>query len=176
MSTLNGGVFDFDNLEDNEVLVSEIAGSLGKLCRFTGHCKVFYSVAQHSVLCSLMAKKHKMSKDLQYEALMHDAAEAYHGDPSRPFWASVGPEAARIKRAIEAAVRPKLGLSMEPDPIIKVIDNRMLTTEKQQLMVDCGLPWETDGFSPFDIIIKPWGWRRSTAEFIKAYAKLRRKP
>lgn len=59
--------------------LEEIAHSLGNLCRFTGHCQKFYSVAEHSVRVSLMVPP----EDAMW-GLLHDASEAYLGDVSAP--------------------------------------------------------------------------------------------
>lgn len=72
------GKFNFD-LVDNKYPIEEIAHSLSNLCRFTGHCNKFYSVATHSMLvASLVPNK------MALYALLHDAAEAYIGDIATP--------------------------------------------------------------------------------------------
>lgn len=61
------------------ICLEDIAHALSNQCRFSGHTKRFYSVAEHAWLCSYYAPVH-----LAAEALMHDAAEAYLIDIPRP--------------------------------------------------------------------------------------------
>lgn len=75
----SGRVLDlFD--PDPEVLdIQVIARALARLCRYNGHSKRFYSVAEHSVLVSSI-----LPKDLKKWGLLHDAAEAFLGDVVSP--------------------------------------------------------------------------------------------
>ena len=58
----------------------DIACALGNLCRFGGHSRVFYSVAQHSVIVSRLVEDRRGDVEDVFAAFMHDASEAYLGD------------------------------------------------------------------------------------------------
>lgn len=76
---VGGGRFYIKDMSKNSVDYYGIGTALSKLCRYTGNCDFFYSVAQHSVLVSEL-----VHPSIALEALMHDAAEAYLGDVSTP--------------------------------------------------------------------------------------------
>lgn len=76
----SGILFDVFNPKAEDIRIIDIAHALSNLCRYGGHCPKFYSVGQHSVLCSLQPG----TPQEQMEALMHDASEAYLIDLPRP--------------------------------------------------------------------------------------------
>lgn len=73
--------FHFNEAGTDEIRIFDIAVSLSHLCRFTGHLRGFFSVAQHSLL---VAEKMPGTPEDKLAALLHDAAEAYCGDLSSP--------------------------------------------------------------------------------------------
>jgi len=76
----SGIIFDVFHPKAENIRIIDIAHALSNICRYGGHCPKFYSVAQHSVLCS-----EKPGTPLeQMEFLMHDASEAYLIDLPRP--------------------------------------------------------------------------------------------
>jgi hypothetical protein len=113
-----------------DVRLEDIAHSLSNQCRFNGHCKQFYSVAQHSVLASFY-----VPEEYAVEALLHDAAEAYVGDMIRPLKAMV-PEFVAIDDRVDAVIRQRFGLPAKmSEPVIK-IDMILCATERRDLLVD----------------------------------------
>src|SRR3954465_12827051 len=81
MVTYLGNRIDPTKLSPEDIDIEDVAHSLSQICRFAGHTRTHYSVAQHSVLLSLLDD---LPWHLQKAALLHDASEAYMGDVPRP--------------------------------------------------------------------------------------------
>src|SRR5512132_670129 len=62
----------------------DIAQALSNQCRFGGHCRSFYSVAQHSCLLSDLLDAREAEPPALLSALLHDAPEAYLVDLPHP--------------------------------------------------------------------------------------------
>ncbi len=84
MTTFTGEDFQPVAPEIEKVNIKDIAHALSLICRGNGHLKHFYSVAQHSVNCSLEAKARGYSSKIQLVCLLHDGSEAYIADIVRP--------------------------------------------------------------------------------------------
>jgi hypothetical protein len=126
--TSQGRYFDLLQPESHNFPVREIAHALSNLCRFTGHTRRFYSVAQHSVLVSYMVpKKHAL------QALFHDASEAYLGDVSSPLKALI-PDYRMIERRVEHAIAECYGFQNPPPACIKRADLQALHIERRMLL------------------------------------------
>src|SRR4051812_12365507 len=67
----SGAWFDFAAPQSSPFTIEDIAHGLANICRYSGQCSRFYSVAEHSLLVSDVAV------GFELEALMHDAAEAF---------------------------------------------------------------------------------------------------
>lgn len=157
--------------------LGDIAVALANLCRFTGHTKAFYSVAQHSLLCSILCPV-----EMQFAALMHDAAEAYLGDVARPMkprtWINHptrGPILFKdAERAVADAICQAVGLpgGILEDDRIKATDDLALAMEARDLMgvdpTEWGLPG-LDRLPPARIV--PWPPALAAERFIERFAE-----
>lgn len=79
IQTLSGKHFNYLDIQQDDIVIEDIATALSHICRFAGHLPEFYSVGQHSVLTS-----HLVPQEFALEALLHDAAEAYLQDIPSP--------------------------------------------------------------------------------------------
>jgi hypothetical protein len=73
----SGRYFDLLDPLGSKFDITDIAAALGKICRFTGHCRRFYSVAEHSVMCSRYAPGSRgvVRPEMRVACLLHDASE-----------------------------------------------------------------------------------------------------
>ena len=70
IETVSGRKFYFLNPNPEDIDIEDIAHALSMQCRFTGHTKWFYSVAEHAIWVSYLVPVH-----LALEGLLHDASE-----------------------------------------------------------------------------------------------------
>lgn len=135
--------------KEEDIDIFDIAHTLSLLCRYGGHCREFYSVAQHSVHCAEQA-----SPENKLEALLHDATEAYLVDMPRPI-KQVLPGYKDIERNLDIVIRKKFDLPDVMTPEVHYIDNAVLATEKRDLMQPSERPW-ADLPPPYEFKITPW--------------------
>ena len=84
--TFTGRKVDIFHPSPEMVDIEDIAHALSMTCRFGGHCRDFYSVAEHSVLVEQIGRHalHCTFSRISMLLLLHDAAEAYIGDIITP--------------------------------------------------------------------------------------------
>lgn len=130
IQTHSGGQFHILDPRPEEINIEDIAHALSMLCRFTGHGRKFYSVAEHSYHASILDEKNPLW------SLMHDASEAYIADLNRPLkhFTQAGPAYMQVEKIVMDAICKKFGLSLKQPDSVHEVDNIMLFTEKDQLM------------------------------------------
>lgn len=169
METYTGRQFWPLNPMAADVDIEDIAHSLSNICRFNGHVREFYSVAQHCVQCAALLKTWGASLKIQAAGLLHDASEAYLCDVIRPVKRNL-PSYGEYEFAVLVEVGWRFQLSIEQlsDPLIQKADDVMLMTEADQLLPSRGATWSYRPCEPLsDWVIDPWTPRRAKAEFLK---------
>jgi len=149
IATWSGQKFYFDEPKKYDYTIDEIAHALAFQCRFNGHTKAFYSVAQHSILCYRLGKEIavirdiKLTKETTLALLLHDAAEAFIGDVVRPLKRSL-PDYQEIEGRIQLAIYDAFLIdkkSIQPIFVDKV-DLAALAYERKHFLLPFNHEWE----------------------------------
>ena len=165
--TVSSQSFNFIDPASNVIRVTDIAHALAHVCRFAGHTREFYSVAQHSVLVSLI-----VPPEDALTALFHDATEAYIGDVSSPL-KQLLPDYQAIEARLHADIFAKLGIPAELPASVKRADRILLATEQRDLIAPHDEEWsQLAGIAPLDECIAPLPpWQAATL-FLERYREL----
>lgn len=135
VQTFNGNAFDPKIKKINNIEIYDIAHALSNLCRYSGHCRKFYSVAEHSVLVSKIIQK-LWPEDLEaaWAGLLHDATEAYVGDITTPLKILI-PKFIEIEDtiALDIAKKFKIKWNKRTADRVKFADLAALSTEARLL-------------------------------------------
>jgi hypothetical protein len=168
IQTFTGKKFDPLNPNINDFCIEDIAHSLSLQCRFTGHCRVFYSVAEHSVHVS-----YQVPIEHALWGLLHDASEAYLTDLSRPV-KRIMPIYKQAEKRLQDLLIPFFGAelpTMQPE-CVTVADMRMLATERAQIMAT-GFEWEDlRGIDAYDLTLPCWGPLTAELAFLARFRQL----
>lgn len=170
IQTRKGRKFDLLNPTADAVDVDDVAFALARINRFTGHAHtghelgLGYTVAQHCVLtsqairdlCPHNLKGTRYEDLLALEALVHDAPEAYVGDVAAPLKAAM--RAIRhpyqspfdiIEERVWTAVAAAFRVPADANPLVKLVDLRLLATEARSFMYPVHPDWKST-VRPFD--------------------------
>lgn len=163
------------NAKVEDIDIEDIAHSLGNICRFTGHTREFYSVAQHCVHVAERAHRFTGGTTDRLHALLHDAHEAYLNDLSAPIKRQPSSEpycnaCDELQMVIEDAFElpPRSGHLHQ---LIVRADLDMCYLEGLQLIgdpTDWGIP-KPDWY----MRIHPWPPNKAQFEFLKLFRQLR---
>jgi len=138
IQTYSGKKFFPSAPKTEDVDILDIAHALSMLCRYGGHCKQFYSVAEHSVHASYaVASEHALW------ALLHDASEAYLVDVPRPIKPLLTGYK-ELEAGIMRAVCGRFGLPNDQPEDVARVDKALLYDERVANMAIAPEAWSTD--------------------------------
>ena len=169
IQTFSGRKFHLLDPHPSEVFIEDVAHALSLLCRYTGHVREFYSVADHSVRVSQVCDPQDA-----LAGLLHDASEAYLADLNSPLKHS--PEMSRYRtaeRRVQTAIAERFGVPAKKPPSVEVADRRLLVTEKRDLLSPNGPEWEYyREFVPLPETIHPRTSAQAEQDFLARFAQL----
>lgn len=155
-----------------DICIEDSACAMSLLCRFGGHCREFYSVAQHSVLVSHYCH----TADAMW-GLLHDASEAYILDIPRPLKRSQLMGGYRgLETLWMVAVCERFGLQFDMPESVAAADEVLLATELRDLMPQRRVLYVDDPGEPrFGSLanpIAPMESRDAEREFLARFREL----
>ena len=154
-------------IQQFSINIEDIAHALSNMCRFTGHTREFYSVAEHSIRVSEL-----VPKELKLAALLHDGSEAYLSDIASPV--KNHPDFSFYRDAeldVQTAIYQSFGIYLDfsKHSIIRRADIILLVTEKRDLMTKGEREWELPDIKPLDKTIVPLSPSSAKQLFIEKF-------
>lgn len=166
MQTFTGGAFFPYAARVEDINIVDIAHSLAFQCRYNGHTKYFYSVAEHCVLIS-----YAVPEEDALWGLLHDAPEAYISDMIRPLKKKM-PEFRELDEHIMTLICEKFGLPLEMPESIKEADNRIIENERLALLSEPPLPWTVLHGALPNVAIQAWTPEEAEIRYLARFQNL----
>jgi uncharacterized protein len=169
ISTYTGKKFFLLHPRLKDIDIRDIAHALSMQCRWTGHPKFHYSVAQHSWYCSYLVPPSEA-----FDALMHDASEAYLGDMNRPLkhFTGAGPAYRAIEAVVQNAIAVRFEMRLVEPESVHIADNLMLYAEKKQLIRSKFREAQKWGRGAANVKITRWTPEKAERMFLKRFREL----
>lgn len=175
--TFTGKEVDFLKPSPADIDIVDVAHALSLVCRFAGHARVFYSVAEHSVRVATLVQSGRRPA-LALHALLHDAHEAYVQDVTTPLKNLLGHPYEEVAGRIDDCIVAAFDLDALTDVsrrIVSAADYQMLSIEADSLMHSRGERWDWPGGRP-DVLYKihsPWDSLTAKRRFLSMFHKLK---
>ena len=125
--------FDFRDPRPEAIDIADFIEALPKQCRFTGHCKGFYSNAVHSIFVANILARVLGRRDLLLEGLLHEGNEVYMNDVNSPLKGEC-PDYKAIQKRIEVVVAERFRLNTVDHAVVKQADWMAYSVEQWLLM------------------------------------------
>jgi len=108
ITTLNGNIIDLLNIKKGDIKLGDISLSLAKTPCYLGSSFPSYSIAQHSLNCSKVARE-KYDERMGLYLLLHDAKSAYIRCTTESFRKLIA-EVGLLEKNIDGAIYNHFGL------------------------------------------------------------------
>ncbi len=149
----SGGYLDLLAPDPALITLGDIAHGLAHTCRYAGHTRTIYSVAEHAVLVARRLRVDGCPPATQLVGLHHDDAEAFVADIARPLKTLLQPAYGQITDRLDSAVwealkLPHLGREDYGQfawAAVKSADYWALACEAWHLMPSRGRGWWCEG-------------------------------
>lgn len=127
IQTYTNKKFDLVSPDPDSICIEDIAHALSHQCRYTGHTRKFYSVAEHCInVARLVAPGQELA------GLLHDATEAYTGDLNTPL-KRMCPDFIKVQDNIERVLCEKFEVDYPYHESVHVADRACLVRENEML-------------------------------------------
>lgn len=171
IQTFSGREFWPLNPEPEDIYIEDIAHALSLQCRFGGHSKKHYSIAQHSVLVSRYS-----NKEDALSGLAHDFSEAYIADICSPVKRHLDFQFYRdAEYKLMHAISRRFGLPQQQPESVTLADELVLAAEVRDLMTPI-LPFPHWKCRKLDVTfipkIDPWPPEESEKRLLEEFYKL----
>ena len=146
LDTSSGRRVNLARPEPSDISAEDVAGALSRVCRFGGHAREYFSVAQHALLVEEIVDSWGRS-DLALEALHHDSHEAFTCDipsPLKKLLSAAGEYSVyqalrdRFDDAISAAFGFSRHLLPSDQRVLKRADSVAFALEASRLLANGG--------------------------------------
>lgn len=151
--TYSGNYYDYLDPENSHLNIYDVAHALSNICRYSGHCREFYSVAEHSVNVYRLLTDSGCSYEIRKAGLLHDSPESVMLDVVKPL-KNLLPDYMALEEKIELDMAKRFIYQYPLHPTVKWADLTMLNIEQKQIMNNND-KWTTlmliDGLKDFKI-------------------------
>ena len=155
-----------------DVTIEDIAHSLSQVCRYGGHTRYHYFVAQHSVYVAQAVKSWGGSILDQFLALVHDASEAYLVDVPRPIKNDLKGYK-EMEKKVQDIILERFGLGGTVEPqMVKDADMSVFAVEAKSLFSNVDNWKGLNQFKPCKTIVSKMTCEAAESEFLNLYNQL----
>lgn len=163
INTQSGRRVDLLDPQPDQIDIGDVARGLAFNSHYGGHTPYFFSIAEHSILVSKL-----MGGSMQ--GLLHDSAESYLSDISRPLKKHL-PRYNEIEKRLKAVILKRFGV--EDNDVYKLFDNMALSIEWDVFFPNDLNPFKKEiGFRYFPLEIHYYSPEIARVKFLEEFKRL----